>query len=371
MIKKMLLLFCCLNVFAAAPVFADTIFFNVLNSANSFVQGVVEANKHTKPTFNDSVSSVNDGVFIHPYVSERVIESFFGHIIEDNTFPLVKEFGGKGFFAGKTFAIDDNLILKIVQDKWYSCMTQAPIAFVPSDCIINICDTVFKFIPDEVWTEDLQKSATSYCGRFAAALMVSTEDMPNKNCQYKVTKESGNQNRIKFERPDGSGYMNKTYYKNGKQIGTLAWRLNNPGNLRDAPARLACAVLQIKQPLVKDGVKVLDDEGNVVYGDFPFAVFDEPETGWLALKRLLGTEKYTGKTIFAAMQTYAPSSDNNRPDVYAKHVKQALVERGQHAGDVDYYETVLVGQLAPEDITVMMEAIKAEERTSEGEVIEF
>lgn len=379
MIKKLLLLFFCLNVFTSEPGFGYS--FVGENNANSYLpsfDNVNNDNANNKVTGSRFLkeSSMDDDtdIYIHPFVAERVIESFFGHIFKDNAFPLrsevvIRDLRGR---ENVRLMLNDSIILQIVQGKWNACATKAPVALVSSDCIIDICDTVFKFVPKESWTEEMQKSATAYCNRFAAALMVSTENMPNKNCQYKVTKENGNQNRIKFERPDGSGYMNKTYYKNGKQIGTLAWRLNNPGNLRDAPARLACAVLEIKQPKAdKNGVLIRDEEGNLVYGSYPFAVFDEPETGWLALKRLLSTEKYTGKTILSAMQTYAPSSDNNRPDVYAKHVKQALVERGQHAGDVGYYETVLIGQMSSADINVMMEAIKAEERTSEGEVIEF
>lgn len=86
--------------------------------------------------------------------------------------------------------------------------------------------------------------------------------------------------------------------------GSRSWRNNNPGNLRDGEfARSHGAVGK-------------DDKG--------FAVFPTEETGQAALEALLQTKKYSGKTIAAAMSTYAPASDSNNPVAYAQNLARAI-----------------------------------------------
>lgn len=70
-----------------------------------------------------------------------------------------------------------------------------------------------------------------------------------------------------------------------------------------------------------------------------FAVFDSPEEGWAALQKQLDRYKQ-GKTpgtsgdmtLLEAMQKYAPSSDNNNPDSYARNIVQQISQNLSGAG---------------------------------------
>lgn len=70
-----------------------------------------------------------------------------------------------------------------------------------------------------------------------------------------------------------------------------------------------------------------------------FAVFDSPEEGWTALQKQLDRYKQ-GKTpgtsgdmtLLEAMQKYAPSSDNNNPDSYARNIVQQISQNLSGAG---------------------------------------
>lgn len=103
-------------------------------------------------------------------------------------------------------------------------------------------------------------------------------------------------------------YKGKTAIQIGSEIrigGTKSWRHNNVGNLRWSPYQI----------------------GNIDN----FSVFKTYEDGWKALLHQL-TIAINGKskvynpemTLADFFSVYAPSSDNNNPQSYAKAVAQRL-----------------------------------------------
>ena len=85
-------------------------------------------------------------------------------------------------------------------------------------------------------------------------------------------------------------YITQDGQKYKKVGGTLAWRNNNPGNIRYTEfARRAGAIA----------------------GAHGFAVFPDKQTGRDAIKRLLVSKNYKDLTIANAVSRYAPPSENN------------------------------------------------------------
>jgi hypothetical protein len=87
----------------------------------------------------------------------------------------------------------------------------------------------------------------------------------------------------------------------GYYPGSLAYRNNNPGNLR--PGSLA--------------VGATGSNGG-------YAVFPDYATGWAALLGLIQSTTYYGDTLIQFFQTYAPAADNNNPAAYAAGVAANL-----------------------------------------------
>ena len=83
--------------------------------------------------------------------------------------------------------------------------------------------------------------------------------------------------------------------------GSLAYRNNNPGNLR--PGSLA--------------VGATGSNGG-------YAVFPNYQAGWNALLGLIQSSTYYGDTLSQFFQTYAPAADNNNPAAYAAGVAAQL-----------------------------------------------
>ena len=84
--------------------------------------------------------------------------------------------------------------------------------------------------------------------------------------------------------------------------GTVSWRYNNPGNIKIGKlSRMHKAVGK---------------------GWGGHAVFPTYEIGKWAKKQLLFTpiRRYYNMRVREAMSLYAPRSDNNRPDIYARYI---------------------------------------------------
>jgi LysM repeat protein/peptidoglycan hydrolase-like protein with peptidoglycan-binding domain len=85
--------------------------------------------------------------------------------------------------------------------------------------------------------------------------------------------------------------------------GSLAWRNNNPGNIRNGAFADAHGAFKGKK-------------------NHGFAIFPDHDTGFAALTALLKTDAYKRLTLTTAMQKYAPASDNNDPAAYARSVSK-------------------------------------------------
>ncbi len=84
--------------------------------------------------------------------------------------------------------------------------------------------------------------------------------------------------------------------------GTLAWRNNNPGNIRPG---------------------TFSNNHGAIGSAFGFAVFPDESTGMDAIVALLRTQTYQSKTIRGAIFLYAPPNDNNDTDAYVNFIRQA------------------------------------------------
>ena len=101
-------------------------------------------------------------------------------------------------------------------------------------------------------------------------------------------------------------YENRTTIyiaKNGTKIkrigGTVAWRNNNPGNIRKSKFAYA--------------------NGAVGETD-KWAVFPDEETGLRAITKLLRTKNYSNLSVKEAIHRWAPFSDGNNPENYSRRV---------------------------------------------------
>jgi len=108
----------------------------------------------------------------------------------------------------------------------------------------------------------------------------------------------------------------------GWKVGSCSYRNNNPGNLRDSPFKI--------------GYGICGTSGR-------FALFKDYATGWKALihqvtivakgtspvykaeaRKRFNLNSSADLTIAQFFQIYAPSSDNNNPDAYAKEVAKYM-----------------------------------------------
>lgn len=93
---------------------------------------------------------------------------------------------------------------------------------------------------------------------------------------------------------------------NGRTIkrsgGSIAWRYNNPGNLKYGP--------------------FAKSKGAIGAGDGGHSVFPNLDIGKEAMRQLIfGSERgYNKMTLENAIAKYAPTSDGNDPDTYANYV---------------------------------------------------
>lgn len=111
----------------------------------------------------------------------------------------------------------------------------------------------------------------------------------------------------------GTGFVKVTYAEkvtiyinaNGEKIkrsgGSAAWRNNNPGNIRKS--------------------KTAYSFGAIGETD-KWAVFPDEETGLNAVVKLLQSKSYRDLSIKAAINKWAPSSDGNNPENYARKVSR-------------------------------------------------
>lgn len=107
----------------------------------------------------------------------------------------------------------------------------------------------------------------------------------------------------------GAGYIDLALADGSKirrQGGTIAWRQNNPGNIKHGD--------------------FASNHGSVGSGGGGHAVFSTYEKGKEAKRALLFTavRDYNTKTIAAAIAKYAPTSDGNNPTKYANFIAKRV-----------------------------------------------
>jgi len=127
--------------------------------------------------------------------------------------------------------------------------------------------------------------------------------------------------------------------------GTVAWRANNPGNLR--PGKLT-------NDLGAVGVTKAGKNGK-------FLVFPDYETGVRAQEALqFNTPYYSNRTIADAISKYAPSGDNNNPAAYARQLANAL----------GVSVNTKLSDLTPEQRKIYMQAQRGVENSTPGRIYE-
>lgn len=158
---------------------------------------------------------------------------------------------------------------------------------------------------------------------------------------------------VKTKRENGKRVVE--YYDEGRNKtkthvdGEVAWRNNNPGNIKWDGKR--------NQEFFKDKLGAIGSDGT-------FAVFPSRDDGLGAKTKLMKVDgKYKGKTISEAMNLYAPSSENDTK-AYLEFIKQK--------SGVDISKKV--DDLSPEEYEKFMGAIREYESSGpekgKGTVIE-
>lgn len=102
----------------------------------------------------------------------------------------------------------------------------------------------------------------------------------------------GNNSHIAYTRADGSRFL--------KSYGSRAWRKNNPGNI----------IFAYQKQAIGRGTR--------------FAVFPTEDIGMSVLRDLLASDAYRNHTIASAIRKYAPASDNNNPERYARALANSM-----------------------------------------------
>ncbi len=194
MIKKILLLFCCVCLFLPVAV-----------SAN-YVE--------------------DDRIFIDPDVAEQVIRKYFGNydvgLLGINLDDGFYRYGAGQFVAEK---------LQDVLNVWNRCVKEDKDRLVSVNCVVDVCREFFGgSIPSDWGT------INDHCKQFVGELIETRATGQSGDCIYSIKKVNNSQMRIQYLADDGTGFI--------RSGGYLAWRFFNPGNLRRSS--LACGRIETK-----------------------------------------------------------------------------------------------------------------------------
>ena len=139
----------------------------------------------------------------------------------------------------------------------------------------------------------------------------NSESELNKTTTSEYSSEPSNETTQ--NKPAGSGFIRATYDKmvtiyinaRGERIkrsnGSAAWRNNNPGNIRKSKAAYSFGAIGETDK---------------------WAVFPDEETGLNAIVKLLRSKNYNNLSVAGAIHRWAPSSDGNNPESYARKVSK-------------------------------------------------
>jgi len=126
-----------------------------------------------------------------------------------------------------------------------------------------------------------------------------------------------------------------------KRTGNIAYRDNNPGDLRPYDFAWNHGAIGEDHPVLKGGKR--DPVG--------FAVFDNSAVGETALRALLASSDVQNRTIATEMQKFAPATDGNDPKEYAESLGRAL----------NVNASSLMSTLSPAQINAFVERVKQKE----------
>ena len=292
MIKKILLLFLCINVFSSIP-------------------GSAKEPKRINPD---------------PGASRDVLKMYFEHMVtnpHNAKFPIPSQW------------TDKHIFLNVLRQYKY-CLEEGE-GTLSTDCVIHmLCDGAFRHVlkrdKDKPINEGkegtVEEELTIYCDRYGKAMSEATPRDSDPHCIYNIGKIGAWQERVRYElKSDKTGFV--------RTGGYLPWRTNNPGNIREGEH--ACAKIYSRQ---KDSKKRCGYAGGYeklgeIADGCVFSVYATEEQGWEDLRNLLkngGARKnktfiyYKNLGIDAAINMYAPQSDDNNPKRYACNIKRDLYE---------------------------------------------
>ncbi|HDR1793436.1 TPA: integrating conjugative element protein [Pasteurella multocida] len=152
---------------------------------------------------------------------------------------------------------------------------------------------------------------------------------------------SGNTNLKKYESKDAYADGRATVYRtpDGKLVrregGSLAWRNNNPGNIRAGAFAKSLGAIGV--------------------GPGGFAIFPDAETGTRAISALMRTKNYNNLSIADAIARYAPPSENNTAAYQAAIRKQTGLDSLRK-----------ISTLSDTELGRVVDAIKQHEGWKEG-----
>ena len=134
---------------------------------------------------------------------------------------------------------------------------------------------------------------------------------------------------VEYKQPSGNRYI--------KRGGTLAWRNNNPGNIKDS-----------------DFVRRKGALGN----NKGFAVFPDYETGRQAMKDLFETNSYENINVKKALQRYAPKNENDT---------EKYIDFVENSSGLDRDQSL--SELSKSQKEKLLDSIEEFEGNSPGEII--
>lgn len=125
--------------------------------------------------------------------------------------------------------------------------------------------------------------------------------------------------------------------------GTIAWRNNNPGNLRGYKSVFGQGAIGVGGGATKDAPG--------------FAIFPDADTGWRAMVDLLSNDSYQKLTIEGAINRYAPPSENNVENYLKALEKQTGFPR-----------TTPMNNLSKDNLLALAKAMRAHEGNKPGKI---
>lgn len=166
-------------------------------------------------------------------------------------------------------------------------------------------DPALREADNQYMYEQLNKQRESLAQRIENQNLNNTATTNTNNTNNNTNNTTNNTQEHDFIRvtytDDATIYINSLGEKIKRTGGSAAWRNNNPGNIRKS--------------------KSAYDFG-AIGETAKWAVFPDAETGLNAITKLLRSKNYKNLSVKDAIHRWAPSSDGNNPESYARKVSK-------------------------------------------------